>query len=304
MGRTATIPAALLAALATLAGAGEARADTGVVVVGPAPERLVEELLWELGPLRRAYSAQDGFDAGAPAVFVMLPDGVNAIRRDGASYFFSFATPDLATTLARFALAPSVLILAPNPGLARVPAAPPRFDWRANRRSLRLDSPWRLRVAFSIVATPRSINGFGAYDDDDLVPYVGFGFRASAQRFLAPRFRVDLTGTYAYVRGDAFTDMDQGHEGGVGAAAMVVGLGRTRWAGGLGLELLIAEELDEAEDTHFGWLGVRVAFIAELGWFTRSGRGLSMQVAPTITRTGYGQVGGGFFTSVGVDLTL
>lgn len=295
--------AALLASFATFAGAGQARADARIVVVGVGPAPLVEDLLWELGPMTGAPSVQQGFDAGATAVLEMLPQGVSVYRRDGVSYFFPFDTPELVTILTRFVVAPSVIIMA-APTMPGDVAPPQRFDWRANRRELRLASPWRLRLAFALAATPRSINGFGAYDDDSTAAYLGLGFRLAAERHVSPRVRVDLTGTYAYVRGDAFTELDQGHEGGLGAALMLVGLGRRRWGGGLGFELLVAQELDEAEDSHFGWVGFRVAFIGEVGWVTRNGRGLSGQLAPTLTRTGYGELGGGLLASIGVDLAL
>jgi hypothetical protein len=158
-----------------------------------------------------------------------------------------------------------------------------------------------------MVGTPRAINGFGPYDDDGLYAYFGFGAQVTVSRFFRSLVRLDGTASLAQVFGDGYVEGDHGPEGALGAAILIVSPWRCSFGGGFGVDMVVAREIDAATPgAHFGWLGFRMSFPAEVAWPSRThGRGFAMSFAPTLTRVGY-QTGlwPGFVMTAGFELPV
>lgn len=221
-------------------------------------------------------------------------------------------TPPPEVGAPRTITSPDPAVIPPPPGAVPPPQRydrerPPRFivirsyeeDRRARSRERALEArelriasrserPWRGRIGFFVTGTPRAENGFGPYDDDDRWAYAGVGVVGTLSRWLAPRARLDLNAGLAYVFGDFWSSGDHGAEGSLGAAFTLHNRGkRFRIGGGLGADLVMARELDEATGGHFGWTGFRFGPVAEFGWFSVKGRGVSVRVQPTFTWAPY-----------------
>lgn len=209
--------------------------------------------------------------------------------------------------------APPVVTVPPPPGVQ--PTTPPRYDderpprfivirsleddRRAERRERALEArelriasrserPWRGRIGFFVTGTPRAENGFGPYDDDDRWAYAGIGVVGTLSRWVALRARLDLNASLGYVFGDYWSSGDHGAEGTVGAAFTLHNRGkRFRVGGGIGADIVMARELDEASGGHFGWTGFRFGPVLELGWFSVKERGVSVRIQPTFTWAPY-----------------
>lgn len=175
---------------------------------------------------------------------------------------------------------------------------------RAHREALRNEErPWRLRLGVFVTGTPRAMNGFGPYDDDERWDYAGLGVSATVSRWLGSRARVDLDVGFAQVFGDYYSSGNHGPEGTLGAAFTLHSRGRFRIGGGVGGALVMARELDEATGGHFGWTGFRVAAVAEFGWFNANDRGVSVRLSPTFTWAPYATgLAPGVVFGVGVEL--
>jgi len=162
------------------------------------------------------------------------------------------------------------------------------LEARDLRIASRSERPWRGRIGFFVTGTPRAENGFGPYDDDDRWAYAGLGLVGTLSRWVALRARVDLNAGLAYVFGDYWSNGDHGAEGTLGAAFTLHNRGkRFRFGGGLGADLVMARERDEATGGRFGWTGFRFGPVLELGWFSVKERGVSVRVQPTFTWAPY-----------------
>jgi len=178
------------------------------------------------------------------------------------------------------------------------------LERRAHRLALRTtERPWRVRVGFFATASPRSMNGFGPYDDDQRWVYPGVGISGTVSRWLGTRLRVDVSAALAKVFGDYYSSGDHGVEGTLGLALTAHSRSRFRIGGGIGAALVMARELDEAAGGHFGWTGFRFGPVAELGWFNANERGVSIHLSPTFTWAPYATgLAPGVIFGVGVEI--
>ena len=275
-----------------------------VARVGSLPPALEAELEFVLGSLIEAASVRAAFMSGAPGALYYDGRQVLAFRPSGASRAFPYVPSSqpqerqLAEAIARWlggagpAAYPAPGPASPASVSAAYPATSPgpgaRPAWRQVRSELRRTRPWRLRLAFLTLGTPRDSYGEGptAGRNASLVVFPGFGAQVSVSRYLSSLFRLDLLLTLAWVGGNWNLD-PQGPEGSLGGALMVVGRGKTRLGGGVGLDLVLAREAENYGDDDFGWLSTRLRFVGEVGWSTRAGTGISIQLAPTVTHVPY-----------------
>jgi hypothetical protein len=179
------------------------------------------------------------------------------------------------------------------------------LEVREQRMALRTDRPWRLRLGGFVTGSPRSINGFGAYDEDERYAYAGLGVDVHASRWLSSRFRLDMRVAIAKVFGDYYTSGPHGAEGAAGAAITVHNRGRVRIGGGVGADAVLARELDEAVGSHFGWLGARLFLVGEIGFVSRNDYGVVVRLSPTFTYAPYASgLAPGVIFGAGFDLPL
>ena len=177
------------------------------------------------------------------------------------------------------------------------------LELQTERLQRRIDRPWRYRVSLVATGSPRSMNGFGPYEDAERWVYPGVLVSVGINRWLGRWVRLELEGTVGKVFGDTYSRGDHGAEGSVGAGIGIHSSGRTRIGLGLGGALVGARELDEAASGHFGWLGARLQLLAELAFSTRRGVGLVVRVSPTFTYAPYATgLAPGVMFSVGLEL--
>ncbi len=302
-----------------------------VARIGVLPAPLTEELEFTLGHLIEAANVQAAFIGGAWGAILYDGQQLLVFRRTGESRAFPYAPSNeprehqIAEAIAQWLGPPPAVQIArvptpvvsprgtpvapartaPPAPMARIPMerASRRRPWRQMRTALRRARPWRLRLAFGVLATPRDAYGDGPYagSDADLVVFPGLGAQVTASRYLSAFLRLDLQLTVAKVFGD--WNVDGGPEGSLGGAIMVVGRGRTRLGGGLGLDMLVVQERELGGDDDFGWLSPRVDLIGELAWTSPKGLGVSIQLAPTFTYVPYAKrFHPGALFSVGFEL--
>lgn len=161
-------------------------------------------------------------------------------------------------------------------------------DAASVRRQFRVEHPFTLRLEAFWTITPRAINGFGPYDGNDgYAGYPGLGAGLVGSKWLTRAVRVDLRAAFAWVTRDAYLDYDHGPEGTLGVAIGLHSAGRRRMGIGLGIDAIMAREVDAAADGHFRWLGIRGVVVAEMGFITARGNGLVLKMAPTFTWAPY-----------------
>lgn len=180
-----------------------------------------------------------------------------------------------------------------------------RLAVRLARRAARSNVATRLRVSLLMDAAPRAINGFGPYDDDDRWVYFGVGAKVALQRYVHPFFRFDAEVSAAFVLGDSYLTGNHGLQGTLGGRAFFVTPWSFHTALGIGADITLARERDEAALGHFGWLGARLAVVAEFGWLNTAGRGVTIQISPTFTYAPYDRgLAPGVVFSAGVEFGL
>ena len=181
-----------------------------------------------------------------------------------------------------------------------------RFDWRKWRADQRMSKRWRFRISLVSEATPRDCNGRGPLDGElaNLTIVPGLGVRVLASYWVHKVIRLDVSANFVWAF--ELDIRDHGPEGAVGFAAMFANARRNRWGVGLGIEGIMAREVDTSVDGHFGWLGFRLLTpTAERAWMTRAGHGVVAQFGPTFTYVPYADsFFPGFFVSLGVDLAV
>lgn len=168
-------------------------------------------------------------------------------------------------------------------------ALSPRNQRRAfhARMSARLDQPRRLRLSIVVDGSPRAVDGFGPYDGSDgRWLYYGAGVRGSVQRYLTPYIRFDLDLSLSFIAGDDRVGGQHGIMATLGGRALFVMPSHAHFALGIGADLVTARERG-TERGAFGWAGVRLVYVLELGWLNEDGRGLTIQVGPTLTHAPY-----------------
>lgn len=163
-----------------------------------------------------------------------------------------------------------------NPRLAqRAQALERRRLDNEERMRVRNEEPWALRVAATLLATPRT-EEFG-----DTFVFPGVGIHFALIRWLNPFLRLELAITGAYVLNDVDIE-NHGPEGALGGFLVASSASRTRFGGGFGIEAVLAREFTFVEG-HHGWLGMRLDLMGEIGWMSRSGAGFVLQVLATGT---------------------
>ncbi len=159
---------------------------------------------------------------------------------------------------------------------------------------------WMLRVGWLVSASPRQLNGFGAYARDATTwAEINGGLRLRAGRWLTRFLRVDAS---AHV---AKTWFDIGMEGGLDVELMAVSSTRFRMGGGVGFGVLMASERDAGTGNLFGWTGWWASLPMEVGFDFYRRSGMFIHIGPTWTKAPYAaRPGPGFMMSVEAELDL
>lgn len=169
-------------------------------------------------------------------------------------------------------------------------ALSPRNQRRAFHVRLqnRMNQERRLRLSVVFEASPRAADGYGPFDrTDGRWLYYGAGIRGSIQRYLTPYIRFDLDLSLSFIAGEDRVGGQHGIMSTLGGRALFVMPSRVHFALGVGADFVAAREREAGPRAAFGWAGVRLVYVLELGWLEENGRGVTLQLGPTLTHAPY-----------------
>lgn len=163
------------------------------------------------------------------------------------------------------------------------------------------EDPWRLRIAFGALGTPRSADSLGARGSDAYTVAAGPLLRLSVQRWVHRHVRTDLNVGLAWVAGRPEHEGSLGPEGQVGAALMVLSMSKPRVGIGLGAELTLGRDEDGPSNGNHGFLAPRFTLPVELGvQFASERGGLVIRLVPNAVRMP-NRVAYGVFFTLGIE---